>query len=298
LIKLVKKRGVVKNNIFIKFLVISLCFISCKSSKNGVEIPKEKFYSFTVTFNVQVEKDSLIFVYKNPSYSPVRFYSNFDNKLHQQFLETNDLNEVLLNPLQNKTVKLKNDIFTKKDIKSLKRNILYGDITKQVDSLEPIDLPYPVGKTYSVLQGNNASFSHNTKESRYALDFKMNIGQEVSAVYDGVVVASIDKYTVGGRDKRLEPYGNYINIYHEKLGTYSTYFHLKPNGSIVKPGEKVKKNQIIGYSGHTGYSTEPHLHFVYYKPDKDIGLISIPFVFKNGTKSTDIKKFMKVAHIE
>lgn len=247
---------------------------------------------------MNVEKDSLTFIYKNPSYSPIRFYSNFDNKLRQQFLETNNLNEVLLNSLQNKTIKLKHDIFTKNDIKSLKRNILYGDITKQVDSLEPIALPFPTGKTYSVLQGNNASFSHNTKESRYALDFKMNIGQEISAVYDGVVVAAIDQYTLGGKDKRLEQYGNYITIYHETLGTYSTYFHLKHNGSIVKPGQKIKQNQIIGYSGHTGYSTEPHLHFVYYKPDKDIGLASIPFVFKNGTRSTDLKKYMKVTHIE
>jgi murein DD-endopeptidase MepM/ murein hydrolase activator NlpD len=276
----------IKKLVFIIFS-ISFSLISCKSSKNNVELPKEKHYSFRATFKIGIKKDSIAFVFKNPSYSPLRFYISSENKL----------DEVLLNPHQKKEVQFINNLFLKEDIIKLKRKILYGDLTKNVDSLTPIALPFPFGKTYSILQGNNSSFTHNTIESRYALDFAMNEGQEITAVYDGVVVASIDLYTLGGRNKKLKGYGNYITIYHETLGTYSTYFHLKPNGSLVQPGEKVKQNQIIGYSGHTGYSTQPHLHFVYQKPHKEIVLASIPFRFKDGTKSTDLKKHMKVTHL-
>ncbi|MCI1960196.1 MAG: M23 family metallopeptidase [Clostridia bacterium] len=57
-------------------------------------------------------------------------------------------------------------------------------------------------------------------------------------------------------------YGNEIKI--ESDGGYETlYGHL--NKSCVKDGEKVKAGQLIAYSGNTGDSTGPHLHFGIYK---------------------------------
>lgn len=44
-------------------------------------------------------------------------------------------------------------------------------------------------------------------------------------------------------------------------GTFADYAHLKLNGSAVKEGDSVKKGQLIGYSGDTGFSSGPHLHF-------------------------------------
>lgn len=52
--------------------------------------------------------------------------------------------------------------------------------------------------------------------------------------------------------------GNFINIVHGN--NYNTlYLHL--DSKVVKKGEVVKKGQIIGYVGSTGFSTGNHLHF-------------------------------------
>lgn len=53
-------------------------------------------------------------------------------------------------------------------------------------------------------------------------------------------------------------YGIEVEIVHRK-GLATVYGHLLK--SIVKPGQKVKKGEIIGYVGMTGVATDPHLHY-------------------------------------
>ena len=48
-----------------------------------------------------------------------------------------------------------------------------------------------------------------------------------------------------------------LTTYHEKF--VSSYFHL--DSFTVSDDEVVTKGQLIGYSGHTGCSSGPHLHF-------------------------------------
>lgn len=52
--------------------------------------------------------------------------------------------------------------------------------------------------------------------------------------------------------------GNYVGISHGK-GLYTYYMHC--SRLLVTEGEKVKQGQVIAYSGSTGISTGPHLHF-------------------------------------
>ena len=74
--------------------------------------------------------------------------------------------------------------------------------------------------------------------------------------------------------------GNHVIIEHDN-GEYSHYLHLK-NGSLnVNLGDYVKRGEHIAALGHSGNSTEPHLHFhVTDGPDMAYSR-SIPVSFHN-----------------
>jgi murein DD-endopeptidase MepM/ murein hydrolase activator NlpD len=55
-------------------------------------------------------------------------------------------------------------------------------------------------------------------------------------------------------------YGKFISIRHS--AAYQTnYAHLQDYAKGIRRGAKVEQGQIIGYSGNTGSSTGPHLHY-------------------------------------
>lgn len=54
--------------------------------------------------------------------------------------------------------------------------------------------------------------------------------------------------------------GNFVVLKHAGE-EYSHYLHLAAGSVRVKPGQKVARGQALGTLGHTGNSTEPHLHF-------------------------------------
>lgn len=83
-----------------------------------------------------------------------------------------------------------------------------------------------------------------------AVDFGVSVGTPVYAAADGIVVTS----TWGGSDS----YGYYVKIKHYD-GTYTLYAHA--SSLAVSVGQVVKQGQLIMYSGNTGNSTGPHLHF-------------------------------------
>jgi len=92
------------------------------------------------------------------------------------------------------------------------------------------------------------------------IDLKANIGTPIYAAEDGEVVATgnQDLYCYKGA------YGKFVVIKHY-LSLTTLYAHLSL--ITVKKGDIVKRGQIIGYSGNTGFATGPHLHFtVYFSP--------------------------------
>lgn len=138
--------------------------------------------------------------------------------------------------------------------------------------------PFEHGKKYRVDQGFNGSFTH-MGDNQYAIDFAMDIGTPICAARGGLVVYVKEDSSKGGVSASYANDANYILIYH-KDGTFGNYVHLKKDGALVEPGDIVEPGQIIGYSGNTGQSSGPHLHFDVRVPTVK-GLQSIPIKFLN-----------------
>jgi murein DD-endopeptidase MepM/ murein hydrolase activator NlpD len=132
---------------------------------------------------------------------------------------------------------------------------LGSEVTKNLDTYI-YDLPYKEGTSHKVVQGYGGLFSHKNKA---ALDFSMPEGTAVYAAREGIIYSFKDDSDEGGPFSKYERKANYIIIKHSD-GSFGCYWHLKKDGVVVKKGE-VKKGQLIGYSGRTGFVLRPHLHF-------------------------------------
>lgn len=90
----------------------------------------------------------------------------------------------------------------------------------------------------------------------YGVDVRMEVGDPVYAIFDGVVRIA----------KRSADYGYVVLIRHYN-GIETLYAHF--NQLLVYTGKTVRSGDIIGLAGSTGHSTGPHLHFeVRFKGEK------------------------------
>jgi murein DD-endopeptidase MepM/ murein hydrolase activator NlpD len=140
-------------------------------------------------------------------------------------------------------------------------------------------LPFARGTSQFVSQGYNGSFSH-FGHSQYAIDFAMDVGTKIYAARGGVVVKTKSDSNTVGATKEFAKFGNFVTIEHED-GTLATYYHLKQYGVVVEVGAKVAQGDFLGYSGNTGYSNGPHLHFAVFKAKDAATTESLPVRFKS-----------------
>ncbi len=90
---------------------------------------------------------------------------------------------------------------------------------------------------------------YRTSSFHAGMDFTADIGTEVYATGDGVVMKSMNDGW---------GYGNHVIIDHG-FGYTTLYGHL--SRIVAQPGQRVKRGQLIGNVGSTGRSTGPHLHY-------------------------------------
>ena len=129
--------------------------------------------------------------------------------------------------------------------------------------------------SFVVGQGNCSDGSHNSSSIvRYAYDFLMPIGTPVVAAGSGTVVLVESGFF---DDNGTPGQENYINVEHGD-GTIAAYVHLTHDGVFVNVGDPVRFGDVIGMSGNTGDSSEPHLHF---HVQDCSGCLTIPVTFRN-----------------
>ncbi len=88
------------------------------------------------------------------------------------------------------------------------------------------------------------------KRMHDGVDFRADIGTDLYATGDGVV-------KFAGRNGN---YGNLLTIDHG-FGLETRYAHLSGFADGIRVGSKVKRGQIVAYSGNTGLTNGPHLHY-------------------------------------
>jgi hypothetical protein len=156
------------------------------------------------------------------------------------------------------------------------RSLKNGEVTSDVSFV--YSLPYSVGSKFLLIQAYNSKMSHRHELS---LDFKMKKGSKVCAARSGVVTAVKEDSDIGGLKDEYLNEGNHLIIKHSD-GSEAMYWHLQKDGVLPNLGDTVVQGQHIGYSGNTGYSAFPHLHFqVFDAAGKNI---ATRFTTKKGVK--------------
>lgn len=100
------------------------------------------------------------------------------------------------------------------------------------------------------------------RKFHYGMDFTAPNGTPIYATGDGVVLKA---------DNSLSGYGNHIEVNHG-YGYVTLYAHLSKYN--CKPGQKVKRGEIIGYVGSSGRSEAPHLHYEVIKNGEKVNPIN------------------------
>lgn len=108
--------------------------------------------------------------------------------------------------------------------------------------IPPYVITTPFGKPGAWAAGYHTGDDYSTRGK---------VGVPVKAARRGVVVSTGNAWG--------SSYGIHVVLVSGKKRIRHGYCHL--SRVSVRPGQKVKKGQLIGYSGNTGNSTGPHLHY-------------------------------------
>lgn len=155
-----------------------------------------------------------------------------------------------------------------------------GDRNASHDPSLPYSIPFEKGFSVLVTQAFFGKFSHKDAQA-YAVDFLVPEGTPVHAAREGVVTEIVQDFTEHGLDPSFGPKANFIRVQHPDHSS-GLYLHLRPQGAAVRLGQELADGDLLGYSGFTGYATEPHLHFEVKRPKSGRASETLPFSFRVG----------------
>lgn len=133
-----------------------------------------------------------------------------------------------------------------------------GDPHAQHNNNIRYSLPFS-GKPRHVCQAFGGRYSH-TGRLHYSVDVDLPPGHQVRACRPGVVQALCNTHDTGGPSRKFSGMANFVHLLHSD-GTVGCYMHFQHNGVTCRLGSKVKRGQVIGFIGLTGFTSRPHIHF-------------------------------------
>jgi murein DD-endopeptidase MepM/ murein hydrolase activator NlpD len=143
----------------------------------------------------------------------------------------------------------------------------------------------------------------NDKGKSFKTDGKTNedyyaFGKELFAPCDGEVVLVVDgvKDNVPGILNPIYVPGNTVVI-KTANNEYLFFAHFKQHSIVVKQGQQVKQEQLLGRCGNSGNSSEPHLHFHIQNVEDMLTATGVKCFFDtiivNGEKKNDYSPVQK-----
>ena len=235
-----------------------------KGKRSTEQMPQLKFYKYrikerdtfwTILSRTNLDIDSLMTVNDLSSPGSIKpgrtiYITNMRGILLEN-KTGHELNRIL------RQYKIKRE-YVEKANGNLDKNYLFvpcGEVSRLERSLflgTGFMSPLSRGRRTSGFGTRRDPFNSSRYEFHGGIDLACPMKTPVMASRDGTV--SFSGYRGG--------YGNLVVISHEH-GYSSMYGHL--SRSLVVPGQKVKRGDIIALSGNTGRTTGPHLHFEVHK---------------------------------
>lgn len=188
-------------------------------------------------------------------------------------------------------------------------NIIVASFTNQNKTYRAFRYTYPKNHTgYYTLQGKGvlplflkapvhykriSSFFTYHRMDPYLHVMRPHLGIDYAAAR-GTPIHSIGNGRVlfAGRD---HGYGNAVVIrYSRKYKTL--YGHMEKFAKGLHAGELVKRGQVIGYIGSTGWSTGPHLHFEMYVYGIPKDPLKMKFPGGKAVPSSYSQRYLAYAH--
>ncbi|MBK9049047.1 MAG: M23 family metallopeptidase [Bacteroidetes bacterium] len=121
---------------------------------------------------------------------------------------------------------------------------------------------------------------YKTSKMHEGIDFTAPVGTDIYAAGNG----NVKEVVYGDRG-----YGNYVLISHG-FGYETLYAHMSKVNA--RPGQKVKRGDVIGNVGSTGASTAPHLHYEVIKQGLKINPINF---FYNDLTPEEYEKMIEIS---
>jgi murein DD-endopeptidase MepM/ murein hydrolase activator NlpD len=228
--------------------------------------------------------------------------SNRDNKVYRSIFESSPIPDSarLKEMEKSKEVQLVNSLGETDLIKSITTQInhlilltayqqkSFNDIEKMVNNKEkllaaiPAILPVSDKDLTRIASGFGTRIDPVYKVPKFhaGLDFAAPIGTPIYATADGVVTEA--GYNEGG-------YGNRVVINHG-FGYETLYGHMYR--VKAKRGQRVKRGEVIGYTGSTGKSTGPHCHYEVHRNGNPVDPV---YYFYNDLTPEQYDRLLKLA---